>query len=392
MNNILRIINLVTQNYIKLIMQRYRNLLPEELAADPSFRRWILKGDEEDHAFWLEWVESNPDKLDLVDKARRLLEVTSNTFNKITDEEVANEIYRLSHSIGEQRGKRFFNGFTFRSFWYSIAASVLIAITAGLWYQKSKSTLSHNSNEVYHELLSEIKEPLLIEKNLSDKPKLVQLHDGSSVLLQPKSQITFPSTFTKSKREVFLTGEAFFEVAKNPEQPFYVYAGPLATKVLGTSFKVSAFANETEVKVVVKTGKVSVFPMTAESVSKQHLDESKLEGMILTPNQQIVFGTDNLKLTRSLISDPKVLELPIQTQSFVFKGTPVKEVFETLEKSYGVKIVFDPEIMSNCYLTASLSDEPLFEKLNLICKTIGAQYQQMDANIIIESKGCQYAP
>jgi len=367
-------------------MPAYRKLLPEELAANPSFRRWTLYDDPTDGAFWTEWIELNPDKTELVNKAQKLLELANEAFDQISDEEVANEIYRLSHSIGESTGKKSTRILKFRPQWYQVAASILLLVSVGWWL--NKQNVNEKPAGAYQEILSQIKEPLTETKNITDKPKLISLNDGSTVLLQPNSRITFTSTFTGNKREVFLSGEAFFEVAKDPDKPFYVYANTLATKVLGTSFKISAFENEGSVKVVVKTGRVSVFPMTREAVAQQQADESKLNGMVLTPNQQIVYASKELRLTRSLIADPKVLEMPIQSQSFNFKGTPIKDVFETLEKSYGVKIIFDNEVMKNCYLTASLSDEPLFEKINLICKTVGAEYEQMDASIIVSSKGC----
>jgi ferric-dicitrate binding protein FerR (iron transport regulator) len=357
----------------------------EELAANPSFRRWTLFNDAQENAFWEEWLDLNPDKAELVEKAQQFLYATEASFDKISDEEVANEIYRLSHAIGENTGKKSGRIISFRPQWYQVAASVLLLIGMGWWI--NKQYVNKQPISAYQEILSQIQEPLKIEENSTQKPRIITLSDGSTILLQPKSRVTFPTTFTGNKREVFLSGEAFFEVAKNPQKPFYVYANTLATKVLGTSFKVTAFENEGDVKVVVKTGKVSVFPMTKAAVARQQADD-KLGGMVLTPNQQIVFASKELRLTRSLIADPKVLEMPIQSQSFVFKGTPIKQVFETLEKSYGVKIIFDAELMKDCYLTASLSDEPLFEKIDLICKTIGAQYEQMDASIIINSKGC----
>ena len=366
-------------------MQNYRNFLPEELAADPSFRRWALYDDPEEDAFWTEWLVLNPDKQELVDNARNFLANVDNAFDQITEDEIANEIYKLSHSIGESKAKKSSLWLRFRPNWYNMAASVLLLLFAGWWF--NKQTHSQQQSDQYKVILSQIKEPLVHEENTTKKARLIILADGSSVLLQPESRITYPSRFEGNKREVFLSGEAFFEVAKNPDKPFFVYAHTLATKVLGTSFKVSAFDGDKGVKVVVKTGRVSVFPMTKEAIATQQADD-KLGGMVLTPNQQIVFAPKELRLTRSLIPDPKLLELPIQSQSFEFKGTPITEVFETLEKSYGVKIIHDADVMKNCFLTASLSDEPLFEKINLICKTIGAQYEQLDASIIIDSKGC----
>ncbi|CAG4994340.1 hypothetical protein DYBT9275_01371 [Dyadobacter sp. CECT 9275] len=366
-------------------MPDYRNYSPEELAADSSFRGWVLYNNPEDTLFWTEWLELNPDKTDLIVRTRKFLDSTLSYFEQITDEEVSSEIYRLSLTIGENEGKRPSRFWLFRPRWYSIAASILLALSVGWWF--NRQSFNRKSTSTYKEILSKIQEPLQENINDTSLPKLVILEDGSSILLQPNSRITYPTRFAGSKREVFLSGEAFFEVAKKPDQPFFVYANTLATKVLGTSFKISAFDNETDVKVVVKTGKVSVFPLTHEALATQQSD-NKLNGMVLTPNQQIVFAPKEQRLTRSLIADPAVLELPIQSQSFIFKASPISTVFATLEKSYGIQIIYDNETMNNCFLTATLSDEPLFEKIDLICKTIGAQYEQMDASIIITSKGC----
>lgn len=366
-------------------MPDYRNYSPEELAADPSFRKWVLFDAPEEQAFWEEWLELNPDKTETVEKAEKYLNWAVSAFDQISDEEISGEIYRLSHQIGENKAKRPTISRWLRPTWYNIAATILLMISVGWWF--SKQTLNRKNSDTYKEILSQIEEPLQKENNTTDKPQLVILPDGSSVILQPKSRIAYPANFKGKRREIFLTGEAFFEVAKNPDKPFFVYANSLATKVLGTSFKVTSFDEDQEVKVVVKTGKVSVFPITEEKIAEQQ-SSNKLTGMVLTPNQQIVFTPNEQRLTRSLVEDPAVLDLPIQRQSFTFKATPIENVFAALEKSYGVKIVFDNEIMKNCFLTAELSDEPLFEKINLICKTIGANYQQMDANIIISSKGC----
>lgn len=369
-------------------MQDYRNIQPEELAVDHSFRLWKLSNDADAGNFWTKWLSENPDKQDVIDKASHLLDTVFQAFDEVSDDEVRDEIDRLSVSLDQITETSSAKRLIFRPEWYRAAASILVILGLG-WWLTNKYSPAKQSNPLYNQIISQIKEPLLKAVNDTDQPKLVSLQDGSTVLLQPKSSISYPKSFTGEKREVFLSGEAFFEVAKNPEQPFYVYANNLVTKVLGTSFIISAFDSNKDVKVVVKTGKVSVFALTDENLETQQAD-NKLGGMILTPNQQIVFSPKDLRLTRSLIADPALLDLPIQKQSFNFKGTPIKDVFAALENSYGVKILFDAEIMKNCYLTASLSDEPLFEKVDLICRTINARYEQLDASIIIYSKGCSY--
>jgi len=88
--------------------------------------------------------------------------------------------------------------------------------------------------------------------------KLVQLEDGSQITLKPKSEVSFARHFLKEKREIKLTGEAFFEVAHDEQRPFIVYTRNVITRVLGTSFLVQAAESNPAVVVSVKTGRVSV--------------------------------------------------------------------------------------------------------------------------------------
>jgi transmembrane sensor len=161
-------------------MQNYRNFLPEELAADPSFRRWVLYNDPADVMVWEEWLEQNPDKQELVTRAQNFLAATETTFDQITDEEVANEIYRLSHAIGEKTAKKSSIWLRFRPNWYHMAASVLILMFAGWLF--NKQTATQQQSDQYKVILSQITEPLVEENNTSDKARLVLLEDGSSIL------------------------------------------------------------------------------------------------------------------------------------------------------------------------------------------------------------------
>jgi hypothetical protein len=91
-------------------------------------------------------------------------------------------------------------------------------------------------------------------------------------------------------------------------------------------------------------------------------------------------------LNKTLVEKPELLSKK-EVVSFDFDNTPVA-VFARLEKAYGVPIVFDEELMKNCFLTAPLGNEPLFDKLKVICKTTGATYEVFDGKIVISSRGC----
>ena len=116
------------------------------------------------------------------------------------------------------------------------------------------------------------------------------------------------------------------------------------------------------------------------------------KGVILTPNQMAVFDREPERLTKSLVEDPAIIRPPNEkngdSNSFIFNDTPVEKVFKVLEKSYGVTIIYDRDVLNNCTVTAPLGSETLYEKLDLVCKVIRATYEVVDAQIIVSSKGC----
>ncbi len=371
-------------------MQEYRDVEPEELALDSSFQRWQLSNDPTASAFWQAWLIQNPDKADLVDKAASLLLSLHHSYDQqfsergaISDSEIQVEINRLHNSLESPVVQ--VKWFQFAPIRYGMAASILVVLGFFGWYLLQ--TKSEKTGVTYSELVAQVAEPLQEVSNTTNAPQLVNLPDNSTIMLYPKSRVSYASTFAGTKREIYLSGKGFFEVTKNPSKPFYVYANGLVTKVLGTSFTVQAFEGDRQMKVVVKTGRVAVY--TQDQVTLNTKKETyKLEGIVLTPNQQIVFSPAETHLTRSLVENPVPLEQAAQQQAFAFKRAPIAEVFSTLEQSYGIKINYDEEVMRNCLLTASFSDESLFDKLELICRTINASYKQVDGTIIISSNGC----
>ncbi|RYF68529.1 MAG: FecR family protein, partial [Cytophagaceae bacterium] len=268
---------------------------------------------------------------------------------------------------------------------YSMAASILVVLGLFGWYLLHPST--NKTGVTYTDLVAQVTEPLSEVSNTTDAPQRVTLPDQSTIMLYPKSRVSYAPQFAGSKREVYLSGKGFFEVMKNPSKPFYVYANGLVTKVLGTSFTVQAFDEDQQMKVEVRTGRVAVYAQ--KQLPPRNQPESyKLDGVVLTPNQQIVYSPARTQLIKSLIENPVPLEQALPKQILAFKRTPISDVFAALNQAYGIQIVFDEEVMRACYLTASFSNEPLFEKLDLICHTINASYQQVDGTIIISSNGC----
>jgi hypothetical protein len=110
--------------------------------------------------------------------------------------------------------------------------------------------------------------------------------------------------------------------------------------------------------------------------------------VILLPNQEVSYTKKDRSFDKKLVDDPSVVKAEVVAPNFVFDNAPIKDVFKTLQDAYGIEILFNEEVMKNCYLTAPLGSEPLFEKLKIICQTIGGTYEVIDARIVITAPGC----
>jgi transmembrane sensor len=373
-------------------MDQYRSFKTGDFVWDPFFRQWVLTPNSETDFFWNQWMQENPDRADRIHEARAVvqsLHVKESTLPAHEIEQVVqstiSRINQPSSSTPEfrQRPLPVYN----RS-WFKVAASVSLVLLAGwlaLPYFRSEQPSARlvRPSPIARNQTSSVTDTA----NTSAKPIVIHLDDGSTVTLAPASRIHYAKNILTTKREVHLNGEAFFEVAKDPAHPFLVYANGLVTKVLGTSFTVKAYERSREVIVEVKTGRVSVFAQS-DPKAKEKAVNRELDGVILSPNQKIVYKTDEVRMRKTLVEKPVLLKTVVQP-SFQFEDHPVSEVFAALEKAYGVPIIYDKNLMMDCPLTASLDSMSLYDQLTIICKAVEARYELVEGQIIIHGKGCK---
>lgn len=258
----------------------------------------------------------------------------------------------------------------------TIAASVLLII--GCWYFLSgPESVAH----LFEENL--ITTPGVIEvKNTSDKPQQIPLEDGSVVILKKNSSLSFPEHFGAKNRLVYLHGEAFFKIKRNPDKPFIVSTGNLVTQVLGTSFTIKSYDDARSIEVRVASGRVSVYEKSEKSARNSN-------GVILTPNQRIVFDKRSRKMELSIVEQPAViLKRSLAEMPFVFSEAPFKDALSVLEKAYGIDIVIESNIPDTCLFNGDLTDLAMFEQLDLICKSVNATYERRGTTVFVQGAGC----
>ena len=229
----------------------------------------------------------------------------------------------------------------------------------------------------------------LIENvNTSKNTITVALPDGSTVKLASNSRISYEDKFDSLlTRDVYLSGQAFFSVKKNPHHPFRVFANEIVAKVLGTSFTIRAFEKDTVIQVTVSTGKVSVYSQGPTTV-KESAAPNKLSGIIVTPNQQLVYEKSRQEFQKILLENPVMINAVSVNRSMAYEDAPIDKVFDDLGRDYGINIVYDSDVLKKCTVTANLSNESFYHKLDLICRAMGARYEVMDAQVVIQSNGC----
>lgn len=358
----------------------------EDFLSDESFRLWILENDNTQN--WEEWTLKNSNSAKLVEESRLwllALKVEKNQMLSSTVElGLENTWKKIAHK--EQQNTTVVKAKIWNKNWYKSVAAVFVISLFLSWAYKNYLSIV-DTRLLYEELITKNNEELVEQTNNSKNSQTITLSDGSSILLQPKSKLSYPKTFIGNERKVYLSGEAFFEISKNPKKPFFVYANEIVTKVVGTSFRICAFENQPSVEVIVRTGKVRVY-------SNNRTEKTSSEEVILLPNEALRFERETSKfdkitdITKDFIV--KQAAKSIEQLSFDFTDTPVSQIFKTIEQAYELEIDFPKEKLKNCHLTTSLIDQPLPEKLKIICKSIGnnTSYEMNGNKIIISSQGC----
>ncbi len=178
------------------------------------------------------------------------------------------------------------------------AAAFIILVVAGLFAYPWKTSAP---DKIVME--SSLSAEIIKVFNSGTTAQKLTLQDGSTVILEPGGEVRYNEKFLNS-REVYLSGDAFFEVTKDASHPFLVYANEVTTKVLGTSFRIKAKQGEKEIVVAVKTGKVSVM---ANSVSND-VPDKKIQEITLTPNQQAIYKRNEHVVVKKIVEEPQVIK------------------------------------------------------------------------------------
>lgn len=205
---------------------------------------------------------------------------------------------------------------------------------------------------------------------------ILELTDGSKIWLNADSKLTYPEIFSGASREVYLEGEAFFEVANNQAKPFIIHLHKGTIKVLGTSFNIRAYENE-PVQTSVTTGKVAFIPKYDEGSSQQP------DTILITPDVKVTFTQttgDIVKETTTSADDKAWTE-----GRLVFRNATLESIAMELERTFGRKVKFNAETPKHYRLTGSFQHNSLEEIMFYLARSRAFHYEITDSTLTINN-------
>ena len=212
----------------------------------------------------------------------------------------------------------------------------------------------------------------VIEVPYGGKSKIT-LSDGSTVWINAGSKITYKDGFGTTTREVELEGEAYFDVAKNEQLPFFVHTGISTIKVYGTTFNVKAYADDDMVETTLDKGAISI---TGDYISGEIVMTPKQKLTIYKKKEPIAETTHTEKepaITLEKVNVEKVENIePItawKDNRLVFDHEPLWSLAKQLERRYNVNVVFKDEKIKTRTYTAALKEMPIEQVLEAISLT-----------------------
>ncbi len=257
--------------------------------------------------------------------------------------------------------------FVLRSSHWQIAAAASILIVLGLsiaYWTKSGTDLPF--------LAREASEKTIFETGLSGI-KILKLSDGSIVTLNSGTKLAIvDNQFNHRQREVWLEGEAFFEVAKNPEKPFIIHTGTMQTTVRGTSFNVKAYPQLAENVVTVRTGKVGI------SLQGKQL-------ALLTPDQQVIYHTLNGRFETGMADAENAAGW--RNGRLILNSASADELKLRLKQQYNIDLVIQNKALQGIMLNSSFAKgTSLNEVMNTIADFYKVKYHITSSGLVILSE------
>jgi ferric-dicitrate binding protein FerR (iron transport regulator) len=200
--------------------------------------------------------------------------------------------------------------------------------------------------------------------------KYLLLPDSTQVWLNAASSLQFPDEFKPGKREVYLTGEAYFDVKHADKIPFLIHTGKITTTVLGTAFNIRAYADQKDITVSVTRGKVKVSR------------DDKLIA-VLTKGRAVKIGRDTLQVTEKEVAVENISAW--QQGNLVYDDAPLEDIVKDLQNVFNTEIRIEDTVISRLNVTTSFSRDIGAEKaVHILGRLINKKIVNQKGTLIIK--------
>jgi ferric-dicitrate binding protein FerR (iron transport regulator) len=244
--------------------------------------------------------------------------------------------------------------------WLPYAASALLCILVGIssyLYVKEKTTA-----DVVREYT------IVADKG---QRSTVLLPDGSKVWLNSHTQISYSNDYGKEQRNVSLTGEAYFEVAKEADCPFIVNAGEMKVEVIGTTFNIRAYQEDKEIVATLFSGKIEASIDT--------------KSVVLRPDQYVSFNRNEQRLTTHTSDNPSYAKM-WRDNELAFKSQTFEEIAIILNRMYNVHLEFKSEKIKQYHFSGVIKNNSLDNIIEIISLTAPIVYKSKGDTIVLSEK------
>ncbi len=348
---------------------KYLNYSTEDFLKDEYFIQWVKSPDYETDLFWKSWIQNHPEKVAVIRRAKEIIENIN--FNDMSAyeptaseiDEVFSNILKKESSIyagrTSQHQTTFLNLFTIRKV---AAVFILVVLGSALYFYLPKI-----DENIEKQIASQV-----TKQNPKGQRSIITLTDGTVVHLNANSKLIVQEGFSKSNRRVTLEGEAFFNVVKDPHNPFSITTGDIITTVLGTSFNIHAYPNKADYQVALVTGKLVV--------GRREPNSDQVE---LKPNELINYNINTGTIVKESFTNHDFMAWKDGVLQFNEAG--IAEIVERLELWYGVDISLEGEVGISRRFTGKFESKSLEYVLEGISYTSAFDFEIRENEIIIKN-------
>lgn len=221
-----------------------------------------------------------------------------------------------------------------------------------------------------YNIVSDSEPAFIVASNNTGIVQKVTLPDGTIINLNTCSRLTYPESFSGKSREVFLDGEAYFDVAHDKRHPFIVRAGELKIRVLGTKFNVNASTLVPQITATLIEGSI-------EAVTGK-------KNILMKPNQQLKYDTSSGRVSLTELTNAS-REIRWTQNVWVLSDTPLLDICQRLEQQFNIKIIImNDELIGKSFTGEFYTNESLESILKTMQISTSFEYEYKGKNIILK--------